>query len=273
MKNIIILICLLSGLSIYAQRKPKIKGNKNVTQIREDLPPFNAIELIDDLEINLKSSRLESYIVEADDNLMDVLKFKVIDSTLIITSFYNITSKKKLDITVNYNVLNAITLKSGKMITDVVSTDNLYLNLFEDSVLELNTSAAFVAISMEGNSFGNFNLDSDSLNISLKDRVDARIYAVSESNHIRMDKDTKAQLEGTTDKLQVTLLGDSDFRGQKLEAATVSAKLEESATAKIYAFKDFELSSKGSSKTYLFGNPTIVVTEFLDTSELHKEKD
>ena len=275
MKYIIPVILFLLSFQMYSQRKPKIKGNKNVTEVREELPPFNAIELNDDLEIFLQKSPTSGYTISADDNLIDVLKFKVVDSTLIITSFYKIVSKKKLDITINYKELESITLKDGKMMTkdDIVSAGKLYVNVLGFSKLELNANAPLMNITMEGNSTGNFNLDSDSLTIALKDRADVRIYSVSEKNIMEMHQNASAQIEGTTDTLQVNLFGNASLRAEKLEAATVKAHLEESPSAKIYAFKDIELSSKGSSKTYLYGNPKIAILEFLDTSVLFKKQD
>ncbi|HCO83723.1 MAG TPA: DUF2807 domain-containing protein, partial [Arenibacter sp.] len=41
---------LLVGCLVYSQRKPKIKGNRNVIEVRETLPPFNAVQLDDDLD-------------------------------------------------------------------------------------------------------------------------------------------------------------------------------------------------------------------------------
>ena len=96
-KNTIVFLALVFCFQAFAQRKPKIKGNKKVVEVVEELPPFNAIELNDDLKIFLEKSSSEAFIIKADDNLIDVLKFKVVDSTLIITSFYKIISKKKLD--------------------------------------------------------------------------------------------------------------------------------------------------------------------------------
>ncbi len=274
MKKLLLLAICLSAFMVHAQRKPKIKGNKAVTDVREDLPPYNAIELNDDLEIHLQRSSDVGYSITADDNLIDVLKFKVEDSTLIITSFYKITSKKKLDITVNYNELRAITMREGRIkMKDMIRTDHLRVNTFGDSKLELNANAPVMDIIMEGSSSGDFNLDSDSLTIILKDRIDVRIYAVSEINTMEMFKNASVRMEGTTDTLKLNLYGSANLKAEKLEAATVLATFEETPSARVYAFKEIELSSRGSSKTYLYGNPKITLLDFLDTSELYKRND
>ena len=273
MKNVLFLLTFLCCVQVYSQRKPKIKGNKSVIDVQQSLPPFNAIELKDDLDIRLQSAAEEGYSITADDNLIDVLKFNVEDSTLVISSFYNITGKKKLEITVNYNYINAITLYDGRVEMDgVITSDELYINTYESSKLELNADAQLINVNMEGNSSGDFNLNGAEMNFVLKDRIDVRIYTVSEVNNIKMYKNASAKMEGTAGELHVNLFENANLKGEKLEADKVYLIAQDSPSADIFAKKDFELTASGSSKTHLYGDPKIEIVEFLDTSELHKEK-
>lgn len=273
-KGTLLLLLALSSCYMYAQKKPKIKGNKDVVEVKEYLPAFKAIQLNDDLDITLQKSSEESYNIIADDNLLGVLKFEVMDSTLVISSFYKITAKKKLEITVNYKELEAITLRDGKVnVESMISSDKFYVNTYGSSKIDLNVSAALLNINMEDNSSGNLNLDSDSLSISLKDKINAIIYSVGETASIEMFKNATVKIEGTTDSLSVRLVENTSFKGAKFEAASALLSLEGSSTARIYAFKDFELASSGNSKTYLLGNPKITITKFLNTSILRKEED
>ena len=250
MKKSILLIAILICFQTSAQRKPKIKGNKNVIEVREDLPFFKAIELVDDLELVLQKGTSEGYTIEADDNLIDVLKFKVVDSTLIISSFYKITSKKQLDISISYIGLESITMHDGKInMKDVISSDRFLVNTFGASRLELNATAPIIQINMEGMSSGDFNLASDSLNIALKDRVNGHIYAVGVSNAIQMFKNASAKIEGSADVLDVELFENSNLKAEKMEATKIVAYLEGSADAKLKAIEHIGLSSRGSSKT------------------------
>ncbi len=274
MKKLIVLLVVCIPIFSLAQRKPKIKGNRSVTEVREDLPAFNAIELNANLDIQLKKSFGEGYEITADDNLIDVLKFKVEDNTLVISAFYDITSKKKLEIIVNYKELKAITQRDGKItMLDVLSTDNLYVNAFGPSKLSLKASAFVASLNMEDNSKGDFNFDVDSLNVSLKHRSDAAIYSVSSAKNIELLNTASLDIEGTTDSLNLKMFNNTKFTGQKLESGTVKIQLEESATARTNAFRSLELKSRGNAKTYLYGDPKITILEFLDTSQLIKKKD
>lgn len=273
MKKLVWLLVICTVWTAQAQRKPKIKGNKNVVEVAENLPAFNAITLNDDLDIFLQKGNTEGYQLTADDNLIDVLKFRVVDSTLIITSFYKITGKKKLDIVIKYYDLNEITVNDGRIrMQDKIDTDELTVRTTGSAKLELNANASVMDIVMDGNSSGDFNLEGDSLNITLKNRIDVGIYAVSETNIITLQDNASAKMDGSCINMQVNLSNNSNLKAQKLMADLVNANLEGSPTARIYAKETLELSSSGASKTYLSGDAKIEILDFLDTSELHKEK-
>src|SRR5690606_8463298 len=108
-----LLISVLFCGTGFSQRTPTIKGNGKITEVTEVLPSFNALELVDNLDLFLEPSNETGYSISADENLIDVLKLKVEDKTLKISSYYKITSKKKLEITIRYNDLNKITLQDG----------------------------------------------------------------------------------------------------------------------------------------------------------------
>lgn len=269
----VLILALFTGF-VYAQRKPKIKGNKNVVEVLEELPPFKAIELKDDLDILLKKSAVESYSIVADDNLIDVLKFRVVDNTLIISAFYKITSKRELVITVNYRDLETITLVDGKIIVpDPISTAMLNIDVSGTSKIELNANTDWATINMKDNSSGIINMQADSLDINLKDKADLQLYSGSVSQNIRMKENSSAQLEGTTDSLNIQLGGSANVKGQKLEAAVIRATVGETSVCRINSYRDLELSASGSARIYLFGNPKITIIDFLDSSELYKRPD
>ena len=274
MKNFaLLLIISVISFQMYSQRKPKIKGNKNVIEVREDLEPYTAIELLDDLDIVLQKSSQEGYALELDENLVDVLKFKVENGILKISSFYNITSKKKLNITIFFQELTAVTMLNGKIsMKDVISTDRLKVHTSGTSRLELNATADIIDITMEEISSGDFNLASDSLNVILKDRIDVKLYTTGANNSIYMYENASAKVEGTADFLMAKLYGNSSLKASDLEASDVLLITEDSPDAEIRALSNFQLSSKGGSKTKLYGDPKITISDFLDTSRLEKEK-
>lgn len=272
-KFTLLIIVLIISSSAYSQRKPKIKGNKNVVEVREDLEPFSAIELVDDLDIVIQKSTNDGYALEVDDNLIDVLKFNVDDGVLKISSFYNITSKKKLEITIFFQELSSIKMLNGKIsMKDVISTDRLRVQTFGTSRLELNATADIMDITMEEISSGDFNLASDSLNITLKDRIDVKLYTTGASNNIYMYKNASAKMEGTADFLMAKLYGNSSLKASDLQANDVLLVTEDAPDVEVRALNTLQLSSKGGTRTKLYGEPKITILDFLDTSRLEKER-
>tara|TARA_R110000868_G_scaffold113860_1_gene305326 strand:- start:8912 stop:9739 length:828 start_codon:yes stop_codon:yes gene_type:complete len=272
-KFTLLVVVLFISFSGYTQRKPKIKGNKNVIEVREDLAPFTAIELVDDLDIVIQKASQEGYALELDDNLLDVLKFKVDNGVLKISSFYNITSKKKLEITIFFQELRSIKMLNGKIsMKDVISTDRLKVATFGTSRLELNATADIMDITMEEISSGDFNLASDSLNITLKDRIDVKLYSTGSSNNIYMYKNASAKLEGTADFLMAKMYGNSSLKAAELQSNDVLLITEDSPDIEIRALNTLQLSSKGSTRTKLYGEAKITILDFLDTSRLEKER-
>ncbi len=274
MKKTFLLLLILLTISVTAQRKPKIKGNRVVTQVNETLPDFNAIVLEDDLDIVLKRSFGPGYEIEADDNLVDILKFEVQDSTLVISSFYNVTAKKKFDIAINFVELKAITVRDGKVTCDnIISNEVFFTDVFGDGKLEIDVSAGVMNLNLEENASGDFNLDVDSLNIAMRGKTDALVYSTSGSKNIELNDNADLKLEGTTDVIMASLLSNSKLKGNKLEAAEANITIQGSSNASINVFREFKLASRGNSKTQLYGNPKIIIEEFLDTSQLIKRKD
>lgn len=274
MKKLVLILLLIAPIIATSQRRPKIKGNRSVTEVREQLPPFNALELVDDLDIELKKSFGEGYEIIADDNLVDVLKFEVVDSTLVISSYYDIVSKKKLEVAVNYQELKAITVKEGKVFgNEVISADELYLNVFGNSQLDIEATGFFANVNAEDNSSIELNLDIDSLNVSMRHKTDGLIYAVSGAKNVTLQDSASLTLEGTAETLMVEMDSNTKLKGDKLEAAEVNVQLKESSFARINAYRTFVLKSSGNSKTFLYGNPKITIEEFLDTSQLIKKLD
>ncbi|HLT50449.1 MAG TPA: DUF2807 domain-containing protein [Arenibacter sp.] len=273
MKRIILLVLLAVNVVAYAQRKPKIKGNRNVVEVREDLQPFNAIQLEDNLEVYLQEGPTEGYVLEADDNLLEILKFRVADETLTISSFYNIRSKKKLRITVLYNRLNRIHIAAGTVLTtEKIRTDGLEVTISGMGRAELGVDAEMLDVKLEGNANGDFNMEGDSLNIEGRDKSSLKIYAVAETTTVQMAKNSSAFLEGYSKDLTIKMREQASLKAAKMEANTVTATVEGNTSTEIFAVDTLELNASGASKTYAYGSGKINLTEFLDTSELYKRK-
>jgi len=268
------LLLLLSWGLLHAQRKPKIKGNRDVIEVSKTLPEFHAIRLLDDLKISLEFASEQGYTVTADDNLIDILKFDVDADTLFISSYYTVTAKKQLDITIRYNDLQAISLDDGQLeVSNPIDSEILNVRAGALSQLQLQANTHFLRLHMEAQSKGDFNVESDSLEMVLNGRADARIYQVSSAMSLSMGDHSDATLEGTTTTLELQMNAGSELGAERLQAEVIKANLDGTARARMRPTRLLELSSRGSANTYLYGDAQISILEFGDTSELYKRSD
>ena len=274
MKKLFLILICLSVAMLHAQRKPKIKGNKSVVEVREDLSFFNRIELVDDLEISLQKSNEPGYTITADDNLIDILKFDVQDSTLVISAFYTITAKKKLEISIRYNELESVRIDKGKITTtSSISADQFKLFTAGNARADIELSAAVTIVEMEGNSKARLNIDSDSLAVMLLNKVDADIYSVTRHKVLEMQDDAIADIEGSAEKINIKLTGSTKLRAQEFEGGSMTLESTDTSSARIRALNQVKLSSSVNTKVYLYGEASILIEEFSGNSELYKRQD
>ena len=97
---LILVVMVVSVTTLTAQEK--IKGDRNVTIKQTYIDDFETIVVDGDFSIEVVYNSKPSVEIEADDNLHDVIQFEVVDGVLTFIETIRITSKKKLNIKVNY---------------------------------------------------------------------------------------------------------------------------------------------------------------------------
>lgn len=263
---------LLSGPVVQAQRKPRIKGNRQVTEVTQSLPPFSQVRLADGLEVRLERGDTEEVRLEVDENLVDVLRFEVSGNTLTIASFYDITGSKKLSITVRYRELTALETTAGTLISDeIIGGDLMELRASESSKLQLRLHANLLNLAMEGNSRADLNVEADSLHIAMGDQADAAIYTNNEALALELAGHATLALEGVSASASVQVVEYGNLKAEGLVATRMQARLEASAVGRLRADSELQLDLSGGSRTYLYGQPRISIGRFADRAELHKE--
>lgn len=264
----------ISPVALLAQRKPKIKGNRIVASVNESLPAFRYLDLNDDLEVKLQRGAAEGYRLEVDENLVDVLRFEVRDSTLKISSFYNITGSKKLDITVFYTELAGVAATDGELISEEpIPGVSLDLEARDEGRLNMRVRADLCRVLLQGNGKADLNLEVDTVSVALMDRSDAIIYTVNKGMGIKLNGNSGLTLEGISTEVRTVLDGNVSYKAEKMEADHLDLQAMESATARVRAVNSCSLSLSGGSRTYIYGNPSIAIKEFADRAEIHKEPD
>ena len=265
------LLSLMVTFSGYSQRKPRIKGNRSVVSVEKALPSFKHLVLSDDFDLTLLQGEETAMRIEADDNLIDILRFEVASDTLTVDSFYRITGSKKLALTLVYDQLESIRVEAGRITgQQALSGDRLDLELLGVAKASLDIRAEMLNLVMDSNTAADLRVETDSLRANLHGYTDTHIYTSGGAIDLSMTGQASLDLEGVCAKITASLTDNSSLKASGLQADSVTAFLNTSANARLYATSDLAYEGRGSARLFVYGQPSIRILGLFDRAELHK---
>ena len=272
---LILLLMVVASPLVQAQAEDKIKGDRNVTIKQTFIDEFNSIIVDGDFSIEIVYNSKPSVNIEADDNLHDVIQFDVVDGVLKFTETIRITSKKKLNITVNYSDgLSNIETRGDGEIRSLTSMElgDVTLITADDSRAYLNINAKKFTYNSSGKSKTRLNLTADQTKIELTDnsKLDALITSKIADFDLYLRSD--AVIEGNANSSVIRMDNSTNFNGSKFDIKAAEVTLEDNSDLTIAAIDNISIAASGNSEVYLFGSPAITITKFEDTAKLQKKK-
>lgn len=270
---LIIVVILISATTLTAQEK--IKGDRNVTIKQTYIDDFHTIIVNGDFSIEIVYNSKPSVNIEADDNLHDVIQFDVVDGVLTFAETMRITTKKKLNITVNYSdALQHIETKGDGEIRSLTSMElnDASLITSDNSRAYLNIRAKNFVYKSSGKSKTRLNLTADTTKVELSDnsKLDALINSKVANFDLYLRSD--AVIEGSATSSVIRLDNSTNFNSPKFDVKTVDATLEDNSDLTIASTESITIAASGDSEIYLYGSPAITITKFEDTAKLQKKK-
>jgi hypothetical protein len=269
-----ILFSLLFCLVVGAQDIEKIKGNKNVITQQTDINSFHTIVVNADFEIEIIHNKTPSLIIETDENLHEFIQFNVIDSILTFNKSVKITSKKKLNITINYdNNLSHIIVKDNGIISSLTSVDflNGSLKTEGNSKVDLLVKADTFNFQGLGKSKVKLNLTSENTTMEMSDncKLNGFIYAPQVTMALYQRAD--ATIEGNSDLLTLKTDDFAEFNGKGYLIQIADIVTEISSDVTVEVLNEVTLEASGTSTINLYNNPKIIINRFTDTVKLQKK--
>ncbi|GAB1857189.1 DUF2807 domain-containing protein [Flavobacteriaceae bacterium MHTCC 0001] len=256
-----------------AQNPEKTRGNRIVTIVDTEITPFHTIALDEDFKIDLIYNNKPSVQVETDENLHEVIDFMVKDSILYFNKLRKITSKKRLNIKVNYdtnfhnieaydhaeiNGFTTLNLENATIKTNgsakvglTIKTDNFILESADKSKLKLNITADTCVVNMIGSGKLEALINTPKLEANIGERVHATI-------------------EGNCDTANLTLDNHTQFIGRNFTINTCNIICNIASHAYLEVIKDIVIDATGTSAIYLYQNPKITINSMTDTTKLQK---
>ena len=200
-----------------------VKGNGNV-QLENRTPnqSFNAIKASQGLDVYLTQGSEESIVIEADENLHNLIKTEVRDNELRIYAEKNIGHASSKKIIVTYKDLSKITSTSG---SDVLST-----NTITTDYLELDSSSG-----------SDMRLDINTQTLSC---------------HSSSGSDLK--LSGSTEKLIAKATSGSDIKAGGLISQSSHVTANSGADITVNTEKEITADANSGGDIKYYGNPPIV---------------
>ena len=200
-----------------------VQGNGNV-QLENRTPnqSFNAIKASHGLDVYLTQGSEESIVIEADENLHDIIKTEVRNNELRIYAEKNIGHASSKKIIVTFKNVSKITSSSG---SDVFST-----NIINADHLELDSSSG---------SDMKLNVNTNTLNCNSSSGSDMK-------------------LSGTTEKLIAKATSGSDIKAGELMSQSSHVTANSGADITVNTAKELTADANSGGDIKYYGNPSVV---------------
>ncbi|MGC4039598.1 MAG: DUF2807 domain-containing protein [Flavobacterium sp.] len=274
MRKIITLFLLFASLLTFAQKKEKAKGSKIVKLEQKQVGSFESIEVEDNLEVFLVKGDECALEIEADDNLIEFVDYKLTGKNLRISTTRDMSSYKKLSIRITYtDKLNMVIAKDETNVTALtdVTLDNVTFKSYDYAKLFLNAKTKVFTLMANDKSKVELNLKSEKSAIDLS--KSAYLKALISSGEMRFDMYQKAsaEIEGDVLNLKLRLDNNADFTGKKLTSKTTLLEVGSYSKTSINITGNATIDASGNSEIELFGEPTkIDIKRFSDSSMMKK---
>jgi hypothetical protein len=273
MKAILLGLGILLTLNVSAQKKLKVKGNKDVIEVLERLEPFTQIEINDGLEVTLMQNDADGYRLMTDSNLIDIVRLEVVDSVLKIHSTHKITSKKKLEIGIKFRELEKITLRNDAKIEGLNKFEltDFILNSYEGSNFELDVNSTYLTLNLNGTTQGKIQIQSENTTMTLNDNSYLNAIMSIDSLNMTVNKRADMKIEGHVETMKLVTTGSSDIKAKELKVTTADLMASNTSDIYVYVSKDLNIYAKGKSFIYVYGTPNITVDGLNDKSQIIKK--
>lgn len=273
MKITFLTLTLFMSVALSAQRTPTLKGNRQVERVGERLDNFREIVLNGDLTVQVIPGITNRFELVADDNIRDVMEIGVSGGVLKIDMFYKIRRAKSLELKIYYTEIDRITVRKGKIVLpEVLTAENLMLQVGNDSQLEMKANARRVEAVLEGNGRLNLNADADVFLMEAKDYSDAYVYTTAADVRVMLEDRAKLQLEGKGVQTAFELVDFGSLEAVDYRARFADLKLEGDARADLWVIEKLTLNAQGKTRVDLYGEPAVEITRFLNETQIFKRE-
>ncbi|MBP6557965.1 MAG: DUF2807 domain-containing protein [Flavobacterium sp.] len=274
MKKIVLISFLLLSAVSFSQKKEKVKGSKIVKSELKQVENFESLEVEDNLEVFLVKGNDCALEIEADDNLIEFIEYKLTGNNLRISTTKDISSYKKLSVRITYtDKFNLVITKDETNVTalSTMDLDNITFKTYDYSKLFLNANTKNFTLMANDKSKVELNLKSTKTAVDLS--KSAYVKALISTGEMKFDlyQKSSAEVEGDVIELKLRLDNNTDFVGSKLTAKNALLETSGYSKSSINISNNATVDASGNSEIQLYGEPTkIEMKRFADSAEFRK---
>ena len=272
-KYTILLLLSIFSIVTFAQKKEKIKGDKNVTTVTNGFDKgFTTIEVFDNLKVTLTKSLQNSYTLTTDENLHDVIQFTINEGVLKIYTTSNIVKSKKLDITLSLYNLESIFLKDDAELKmdKVFDSNTIIINAQNSSQFDIETKASQATITMLNDAKGKLKLHADQIAITMADKTNLDADINTDNTNASLSSSAKLRLDGNSDKVLFTTIDSSELDAKRLKVSSANVNTKDKSELHIDARRNLAIDARDKSKIFVYSEPKIDIKKFTDRAEIIK---
>ncbi|WP_162014336.1 DUF2807 domain-containing protein [Kordia algicida OT-1] len=272
-KYSILTLFLVATFSTFAQKKEKIKGNREVTTVIYEIDPFTTLKVKEELEITLLSGTTPQVEVIADENLHEVFNIDVVNGTLNISTSKEIRSSKKLEIFVTVSedlerihVENKAELKS----LTTINLKKTEINVMDKAEIDLRIKSDSLAINGYGKTTQKYQIDTRELILTAFEDAEVKANVTAEKVTSQVEF-ADVQLQGKTDVLYLEVKEKGAFYAAEFISKEIHVTATEQAKIAVNTSEKITIDAHDRSEIDLLGNPTsIIMLKFEEEAVLRK---
>jgi hypothetical protein len=271
------LFTLLFSTLVFAQKREKIKGSKNVTVTPREIQPFENIEIENNIDVYLTKGTTQSLEIEADDNLNDVIKSDVNGTTLKLYTNKDVSSSKRLTLRLTYTgTLKAITAKNDVQLYAVneLELDTITVKNFDASKSFLNVKSAHFTLTMNDKAKAELNIKSAKTTIELSKNANLKALIASPEVKLDLYQKSVAVIEGDAVAGAFRIDNTAEFNGRKFAVKNLDLTAEGYTKCTVMCTETLSLSASGKTEVSLYGAPTtFTVKKLANSATIFKKED
>lgn len=199
-----------------------IQGNGNVTTTTKPLDFFNEVELNGSADVKIIKSDKREITIETDDNLLDLVAYRIEESETLVIDPENICWTK------------------------------LFITIYTPELEEIELDGS-------GSIVSKHDFSSDEFEVELNGSGDVDVFINSKDAEIKLNGSGDIIATGTSDKLEVKANGSGQINTYELQANDAKANLNGSGSILINASKSLEAKQNGSGRINYMGDPKLKV--------------